>query len=89
MKTNKLWFRAKSYGWGWTPCSWEGWVVLLIYVGYLVWTFQRIDSASHSVSDTMIQFVQELIDVTLILVGICIWKGEWPHWSWGDKGKRA
>ena len=21
----KLWFKAKLYGWGWYPCSWEGW----------------------------------------------------------------
>ena len=25
----QLWFRAKSYGWGWTPITWQGWAVLL------------------------------------------------------------
>ena len=22
-KNKKLWFRAKSFGWGWVPISWE------------------------------------------------------------------
>ena len=32
LEKSKLWFRAKNYGWGWYPCSWEGWTVLLIWV---------------------------------------------------------
>src|SRR5215472_16377344 len=27
-----LWFRAKSYGWGWTPASVEGWLVLGLFM---------------------------------------------------------
>jgi predicted GH43/DUF377 family glycosyl hydrolase len=23
-----FWFRAKEYGWGWYPATWEGWLVL-------------------------------------------------------------
>ncbi len=23
------WFGPKSFGWGWTPVTWEGWVVVL------------------------------------------------------------
>ena len=26
------WFRARTYGWGWTPASIEGWLVLLGFV---------------------------------------------------------
>ena len=32
MENKKLWFRAKRYGWGWYPCSWQGWAVLAMYV---------------------------------------------------------
>ena len=29
---SKLWFKAKRYGWGWTPSAWQGWMVLLVYL---------------------------------------------------------
>ncbi len=31
--SDKLWFKAKKFGWGWTPCSWEGWTVTGLYTG--------------------------------------------------------
>jgi hypothetical protein len=27
--SNRCWFRPKSFGYGWTPISWEGWAVTL------------------------------------------------------------
>ena len=26
------WFKAKLYGWGWTPAKWQGWLVVLTYI---------------------------------------------------------
>ncbi|MCX6717702.1 MAG: hypothetical protein NTU76_03445 [Candidatus Taylorbacteria bacterium] len=26
---SKLWFKRKTYGWGWVPSSWEGWFVVI------------------------------------------------------------
>jgi hypothetical protein len=28
----RLWFRARSYGWGWTPATVEGWLVMLAFL---------------------------------------------------------
>ncbi len=28
----KLWFKRKLYGWGWTPATWQGWFVTLSYI---------------------------------------------------------
>ena len=42
-KTKKLWFRAIYYGWGWYPCSWEGWLVLLVWVLLFVFIITKID----------------------------------------------
>ena len=27
------WFRRKTLGYGWTPCSWQGWVVMALFTG--------------------------------------------------------
>jgi len=31
----KYWFRPKTYGYGMIPISWEGWLVVVIFVGIL------------------------------------------------------
>lgn len=84
MLVSKPWFRAKKYGWGWgLPLTWQGWAVLAVYLGFIVYDFQRIDSHSHSGSDTLINFVPEVILASIILVIICYLTGEKPKWRWG------
>jgi hypothetical protein len=26
------WFRRKRWGYGWTPCTWQGWVVTAFFI---------------------------------------------------------
>lgn len=79
------WFRAKSYGWGWVPATWHGWVILVVFIALIVGNVYRIDSRSHSASDTLIQAVPESIFLILILIGICWRTGERPQWRWGKR----
>ena len=84
MKKN-LWFKAKNYGWGWYPSSWQGWATLCVYVIGVTWNFYRLDEFSHSNSDTIRPFVIQTFFITLILIGICYKTGEKPEWRWGKK----
>lgn len=79
----RYWFRRKIWGWGWVPATWEGWLVLAWFVAVIVWNFFRIDSASHSVSDTLINYIPQTALALLVLVFVCIWTGEPPKWMWG------
>jgi uncharacterized membrane protein len=72
----KLWFKAKRYGFGWTPCSWEGWTLIILFAAFQVWNFLRIDSTSHSNSDTIRPFIIQLFLSFIILFVIASWKGE-------------
>lgn len=85
MNEKNLWFKAKRYGWGWTPSSWQGWLVLLWYLGTLYIIFKRIDGVSNSASDTLQGVVLPFLLVTGILIAICYKTGEKPGWHWGDK----
>jgi len=79
------WFKRKLYGWGWTPATWQGWSLLLIFIALIVLNFFRIDLKSHSGSDTLISFIPETFILVFILITIC-WKfGERPRWQWGIK----
>ncbi|HTH93024.1 MAG TPA: hypothetical protein VL576_00900 [Candidatus Paceibacterota bacterium] len=83
-KQKKLWFRRKRYGWGWYPVSWEGWVVLLLYVVGMV-HFVLLSNRQHSVSDALFAFAVPFVILNIVLIMICYQKGERPKWQWGEK----
>jgi len=56
---NLPWF--KRIGIFFIPKSIIGWIMLLVGLIYAVYIFIDIDSRSHSVSDTLIKFVFNLI----------------------------
>lgn len=84
----KYWFRNKEYGWGWVPITWQGWLIIILYILFIIKQFLLIDIRSHSVSDTLIGFLPRVIFATIILIGICFLAGEKPSWSWGNKSKK-
>ncbi len=77
------WFKRKLYGWGWTPARWQGWVTLIIFIAGIIWNAIRLDSASHSVSDTLINVVPQTFVLLLLLLVICYKTGEKPKWQFG------
>ncbi|MES2953204.1 MAG: hypothetical protein V4674_01465 [Patescibacteria group bacterium] len=82
---NKIWFKAKRYGWGWQPSTWEGWLVLAIYVAGAINYSILVDQGSHRGSDTLIGGAPFFIIWTALLLAVCYWKGEKPSWRWGEK----
>lgn len=62
MKLN--WFIRK--GVIYRPVSAIGWLILVIAAVYAVYTFVDIDSRSHSVSDTLINFIFNLLIIGLV-----------------------
>lgn len=82
----KPWFRVKKYGWGWgLPATWQGWMVLVLYVVYIVWAFGRADSHSHSVSDMLLNFIPYVILGGVVLFIIAVKTSDKPKWRWGDR----
>jgi hypothetical protein len=76
----RYWFPAKRYGWGWgPPCSWQGWVVLILYLVAmtLVLPFVIIRTGSNNA-------ILFGAGTTALLLYILFKKGEPPSWRWGD-----
>lgn len=84
--SEKLWFKAKTYGWGWTPCSWEGWLITLLYIVLLVLFGLTLDEASP-VREVMFTFVLPVTLLTIAFIRVAYKKGEKPGWRWGNKEK--
>lgn len=78
--TKKLWFRAKRYGWGWTPCSWEGWLVIIVSILLIILSTSQLDKTSKEIP--FLFFFRIVVIITILLL-ICYKKGEKPGWRWG------
>jgi uncharacterized membrane protein YhaH (DUF805 family) len=76
------WFKARLYGWGWTPATWQGWLVLGVYLAIVVFLAVTLDE-SLSLSDALIRYFLPLVLLTALLIGVCFVKGEKPRWQWG------
>lgn len=85
MKNQKLWFKAKRFGWGWQPTSWEGWLVTLLYIAAVVVHTQNISINPHTFSNITMNFLIPVVINTVFLLIICYPKGEKPRWRWGEK----
>lgn len=84
----KIWFKRKTYGWGWTFGTWESVVVMAIYIALNIYIFTVIDVDSHSGSDTLINFVPRFLLLTVALYFVCYIKGEKPRWQWACLPRR-
>lgn len=77
---NKLWFKRKTYGYGWTPVTWKGWLFTVVWIIALYFTLARIDYG----------WLKNLL-ILIIMIGIlffvCYKKGEKPRWQWGKENK--
>ncbi len=73
---NSYWFKAKLYGWGWTPAKWQGWVVLLVWLAFFVYFTNKFNARP-------VIGVFSVLLLTAVLIGICYKKGEKPGWRWG------
>lgn len=80
----KLWFKRKLYGWGWYPCSWEGWLVTLVYAALLVAFRLTIDEASPA-REVWFTFLIPAVLLTIAFIRVAYKKGEKPRWQWGKR----
>lgn len=78
------WFKRKPFGWGWTPVTWQGWLVTLIFVGAVIINAFRLNIGTHLSTDSFSSpFIIETALMLLIFVLVCLKTGEKPRWEWG------
>lgn len=81
-QNNKYWFKAKRYGYGWTPATWQAWLVIFVYLiifSILVFIF------NSNIEKYMNLYFISVFVLTGLLVYISYKKGEPARWRWGKK----
>jgi hypothetical protein len=79
-----LWFRAKRYGWGWTPVTWQGWAITIVYaLAVAGWSAYEVVTGRRQPFSAVWPDLIGILLLTALLVAICWIKGERPRWRWG------
>jgi hypothetical protein len=81
-KEKKYWFKAKIYGFGWYPATWQGWLIILIYLaifGMLTYIFES------NIEKYSFFYFTAVSVITGLLIYISYKKGEPAKWLWGKK----
>jgi hypothetical protein len=77
----QYWFPAKRYGWGWgIPATWQGWAVMAAFLVLIV-----IGAVAFPPHRAPVTFVGYVVMLSIVLTGVCWWKGEPPRWRWGGE----
>lgn len=78
---NEIWFKRKTYGWGWTPANAKGWLVTIGYIVAVV-SYPLLGEAGYVPFFPLLYSSISLV-LTVGLVALCFLKGEKPSWRWG------
>ncbi len=81
--SKEIWFKRKKYGWGWTPFTWQGWLVTLVYIALILAFIFTIDENSPT-REVFFMLVLPLVILTSTFVRIAYKKSEKPKWQWGE-----
>lgn len=98
-RKTKLWFKAKRYGWGWTPVTLQGWLITLVFallytllsIGFISWLGAATEALAvdyRGLSLSTLEFLAAFTLLTYALIRICTRFGEKPAWRWGDTDKK-
>ena len=77
-----VWFRARKYGYGWTPVTREGWTVTLLFIGALTYAGFKVERTGDDFSFLIFLFVS-----VVVFFLVAHRTGERPRWQWGKKKK--
>lgn len=85
--SSKLRFKNKTYGYGWVPVSWEGWLVTWLYAAIVIILTTTLDENS-SRREVFFMGVLPIVLLTITLLRIAYKKGEKPEWRRGEKTEK-
>ena len=81
------WFKAKLYGWGFVPATWQGWIVIVVFVIVLLlnglYFSSRVTPDGDVSNPDLAIFFGGVAIAVAVLVRICYKTGERPRWQWG------
>jgi hypothetical protein len=78
----KPWFKRKEYGWGWKPATWQGKLVLGLWIIGMYYFYVLADRFSQDLTNTLYIVLGPWTIFTFLIWLICWCTGESPRWQW-------
>ncbi len=78
-----LWFKAKRYGYGWYPSTWQGAAILGLYLFDVLGQWFYFAPTTGIDSSATIYYVLETLGLTVLLIILCALTGEKARFRWG------
>jgi hypothetical protein len=84
----QYWFKPKTYGYGATPVTWEGWAFMIGYLVFIVAMSVALLANQPGV-EAWLTWIAVLVPATIAITLLARQKteGEW-RWRWGRKNSR-
>lgn len=80
------WFKRRRYGWGWTPVTWQGWLIIALYVLVLVAAGLSLAGADDTQFGRELGFFLLIVTLaTASLLRITYRTAPKPKLRWGAK----
>ena len=83
---SRFWFRPKTYGYGVTPVTWEGWAVVVAYVAVVLAGVLGIAQRDTGTAWLSAIAVIAVATGAMVFVGRQKTDGDW-RWRWGNVDK--
>src|SRR5438874_658846 len=78
------WFKRHRYGYGWTPSTWQGWMVIGVYLLFLAFLLSALGGiTSDNATGGMEAFLFGLILSTFCLFAVTFKTAPPIKWRWG------
>lgn len=75
------WFKRKLYGWGWTPATKEGWLVMGVFFAGVLQASSMLPN--EPTTHEALWFLAKLFLYVAGIILVCFITGEKPMWQWG------
>jgi hypothetical protein len=86
-----IWFVRKTYGYGWTPATWQGWLVIAVWIGLIIgsyfWLKQSTQYFVRSTPDFLMLYLSSTFFLVVLLLTVTWLTGEKPRWQWGPQNR--
>ena len=86
-ETKRYWFVNKKVGIGWVPATWEGWLMILLYV-VAMFSLVRSTLSEKVITQDFFVFIIGTSLLLILLMTICIKFGEPLEWRFWTKRKK-
>lgn len=80
---SQYWFKAKRYGYGWYPVTWQGWFSVALYIALLVLHMNFAFRYASSAEEIILGVVFPSFLEVALLIMIAYASGEKARWRWG------